>query len=85
MKYCPNRCSIVTMGDKFCYKCGEKLMDGPMCGCGRGIGQMDRFCPNCGRPVQELAKKARGRGGDESGARSGDVSRERDERNVEVS
>jgi len=59
-KHCPNCDSIPYPEDKFCFKCGENLVN-ECNNCHHIIQQKEfSFCPNCGVTAgQNTAKKLR--------------------------
>lgn len=62
LRMCPD-CddgSMIMNGDKFCRKCGTKLVAVPTkkCRCGRArLLDDDSFCPACSRPRHEALRK----------------------------
>ena len=50
MKMCPIRCTYThNEKDNFCWKCGGKLEEkNCVCVCGKVLGAVDIFCPECG-------------------------------------
>ena len=50
MKIC-SKCDAngINNTDKFCYKCGAKLIETDYCVCGYQFHKIDSFCPMCGK------------------------------------
>jgi len=63
--YCPE-CSVLC-GEKFCWRCGKKSINGMlMCPhCENEVSIIGKFCGFCGKPIQEEIKEhiQRERGG----------------------
>lgn len=53
-KRCPDNTDHdigVQSGDTYCYRCGAVLVESNKeCQCGKELGHLDKFCPDCGRP-----------------------------------
>ena len=61
-KYCP-KCNITRDRDmKFCQECGVVLREIQACVCGTDVYIRDKFCTNCGRPVQQNCVRCDGEG-----------------------
>ena len=48
-KFCPV-CKLVG-GKNYCWKCGEKLLELPRCGCGEEIHLGGTYCTKCGEYI----------------------------------
>lgn len=38
--------------DNYCWQCGGKLVVVSKCSCGKQLGPVDHFCPNCGKETE---------------------------------
>ena len=75
MKKCINRCgSIYPRENKYCWRCGEVLVESDKCECGYELSPHDCFCGMCGK--QTLKDKERG--GDKNAEECNSNSREGD-------
>lgn len=41
---------------KFCWQCGDKLIERSECECGFLLHPADRYCPGCGKDLREVAR-----------------------------
>lgn len=79
--YC-KLCSMIASG-KFCWKCGEKTVDYILACpfCKTKISLLNKFCEECGKPVQDVVNASIGQnkeGGGEGGKSNEDGAGKRD-------
>jgi len=60
--WAPMRCPLCnhnTFDEKFCSRCGTRLVKAPKCKCGEALWEMDKFCDHCGRenPIHEERRR----------------------------
>ncbi|MBQ3423016.1 MAG: SPFH domain-containing protein, partial [Romboutsia sp.] len=54
-KLCPS-CNCINSGsNNFCFSCGYKILNkANICDCGQSISDNTKFCPNCGKNLNEV-------------------------------
>lgn len=54
MKICPKCGDIDAFGiNNYCYKDGAKLIEVPVCKCGKELIDIYKFCPKCGVEIKK--------------------------------